>query len=72
MRPSRPIRPRTSFERQCCELVRSTLKAAAFTIAGICPVGRELNSSLKCLEEAQDWALNAITRVYPPKDIFHV
>ena len=58
---------RGDFDTQCCELIRRTLKEAAVMMADICPDGRELNSALKFLEQAQDFAIHAITRIYPPK-----
>jgi hypothetical protein len=42
--------------------IRGSMKNLATFLAQSCPNSRELNSALKCLEEAQSWAIAAIAR----------
>jgi hypothetical protein len=44
------------------ETIQLNLKALAHSLTVVCPYGRELNSCLKTLEEAQAWAMAAIIR----------
>lgn len=42
--------------------IRRQLRELAAGLCNACPDSRELNSALKCLEEAQSWAIAAIAR----------
>lgn len=44
------------------DAIRGSLLNMAHFLAMNCPDSRELNSALKCLEEAQAWAIAAIAR----------
>jgi hypothetical protein len=57
---SRPPADESQIERY--GLIRNHLKALAHAFTVMCPHGRELNSAIKCLEEAQSWAIAAIAR----------
>ena len=54
--------PKDDFQQQRYSLIRQRHGELATMLAEICPDSRELNSSLKCLEESQAWSIAAIAR----------
>ena len=54
--------PKDSGQTERYEDIRARMKALAMHLIEVCPNSRELNSSLKSLEESQSWAIAAICR----------
>jgi hypothetical protein len=57
-------------ERDMCELLVDRHRDLALFMAKVCPVCRESNLSLRCLEESLDWARKAVVR-YPQESADH-